>query len=131
MRGRGQGMGSQRGRRWHGQAGGSPLSTRLMEPALLVLLLEQDQHGYSLLDGLAGMGIEAAHPSVVYRVLREMEEAGWVSSREEREETQGPPRRVYTLTEAGRAALRQWKQHLEHAQGLMGQMIDQIKDKPA
>lgn len=120
-------MGSRRGRRWHDQAAGSPLSTRLMEPALLVLLLEQDQHGYALLDGLAGMGIEAAHPSVVYRVLREMEEAGWVSSREEREETQGPPRRVYMLTEAGRAALQQWKLHLEHGQGLMAQMLEKIK----
>ncbi len=125
MRGRGQGMGSRRGRRWHGETAVSPLSTRLMEPALLVLLLAQDQHGYSLLDGLAGLGIEAAHPSVVYRVLREMEEAGWVSSREDRELTQGPPRRVYTLTGEGRAALQQWKQHLDQRPGRL------ILDKPS
>jgi len=39
--------------------------------------------------------------AAVYRALREMEEEGWVISTWDTQRTQGPPRRVYSLTEVG------------------------------
>jgi PadR family transcriptional regulator, regulatory protein PadR len=123
MPGHGRGFGRGRGRGRGGER--SLLTTRLVEPALLVLLSQGDLHGYTLLDRVDALGLTSLPPSMVYRILREMEEAGWVSSLWDREQTQGPPRRVYTLTEEGHAALQEWKKHLEHAQGLISRLLEQ------
>ena len=127
MNGHGRGFGRGRGRGRDGDR--SLLATRLLEPALLVLLSQGDIHGYTLLEQVEAMGLGALHPSVVYRILREMEEAGWVSSVWNREQTQGPPRRVYTLTEEGYAALLGWKKHLEQTQGIISRLLEQIQVK--
>jgi PadR family transcriptional regulator, regulatory protein PadR len=123
--GRGRGHGGGRGR------GGerSLLATRLVEPALLVLLSQGNLHGYTLLERVEALGLVALQPSMVYRILREMEEAGWVSSIWDREQTQGPPRRVYTLTEEGLAALREWERHLEQTQGLISRLLEKMQNQ--
>jgi len=80
-----------------------------LRPCLLFLLFRGEAHGYSLLDGLAefGFGRRGIDPSLVYRALREMEEAGWVASRLG-EESQGPQRRVYRILPAGEQYLADW-----------------------
>ncbi|MBN1266467.1 MAG: helix-turn-helix transcriptional regulator [Anaerolineales bacterium] len=78
---------------------------RFMEAVLLLQLHRGEAHGYSLLDRLEEFGFEDVSSSVVYRALREMEERGWVSSSWDKEDTQGPPRRVYSLTPAGEISL--------------------------
>lgn len=125
MPGRGRGFGRGRGRGKEGDR--SLLATRMVEPALLVLLSQGNHHGYTLLERIEAIGLSNLQPSMVYRILREMEEAGWVSSIWDREQTQGPPRRVYTLTEDGYAALREWKKHLEQTQGLISRLLEQIQ----
>ena len=85
---------------------------RMLEPALLLLLHYGPAHGYTLLEQVEEFGLEDADPSVVYRALRNMEEKGWVTSTWDEEQTQGPPRRVYSLTALGDEVLG-W-----HAQGL-------------
>lgn len=102
-RGRGRGRGGGRGRRWMGDY--SLVDVRLVEPALLAFLLEADQHGYALLEKLEVLGLGSISPSVIYRILRDFEELGLVHSDWENEKTQGPPRRVYALTESGKASL--------------------------
>jgi PadR family transcriptional regulator, regulatory protein PadR len=124
MRGHGRGLGRGRGRGREGDR--SPFGSRLLEPALLVLLSTGEVHGYTLLDRIEGLGFDAPHPSMVYRVLREMEEAGWVTSVWDREQTQGPPRRVYTLSAEGLAALSEWKQILERTQGSISRLLNEI-----
>ena len=49
--------------------------------------------------------------SVVYRVLREMEEREWVASTWDTDGS-GPPRRVYRLTQEGDRALSAWAEDL-------------------
>jgi len=102
-RGRRRGRGMGRGMRWMGDY--SLLDVRLVEPALLAFLNEEKMHGYGLLDKLTALGLGSINPSVVYRILREYEEIGLVQSEWEEEESQGPPRRVYGLTEEGKEAL--------------------------
>jgi DNA-binding PadR family transcriptional regulator len=126
MPGHGRGFGRRRGR---GQGQGndgehSLLATRLVEPALLVFLSQGGQHGYTLLEKVDSLRFGLFHPSMVYRMLREMEEAGWVSSIWDSEQTQGPPRRVYLLTEDGYAALREWEKHLEQTQGIVSRLLE-------
>jgi PadR family transcriptional regulator PadR len=125
MQGHGRGFGRGRGRGREGER--SLLATRMLEPALLVLLSQGDLHGYTLLERVETLGLSSLQPSMIYRILREMEEAGWVSSIWDREQSQGPPRRVYTLSEEGYAALQQWKKHLEQTQGIISRLLEQIQ----
>ncbi len=87
---------------------------RFVEPAVLLLLHDRPTHGYGLLEGLARLGLDAypTDPSVVYRVLRDLEQAGMIASEWDTEETGGPPRRVYRLTDEGDAHLRAWVEEL-------------------
>ena len=95
----------------------------LQEPALLLLLQHGPAHGYTLSERLAGLGIEDLHPRVVYRALRGMEENGWITSDWDDEETQGPPRRVYSLTDLGDEALRTCIQTLRQTRGQIDDLI--------
>jgi DNA-binding PadR family transcriptional regulator len=80
-----------------------------LQPCLLLMLTRGDAHGYSLYDGLDEFVFnrERFDPSLIYRVLRDMEEAGWVSSRWG-EESQGPKRRVYQILPDGETHLSVW-----------------------
>jgi PadR family transcriptional regulator PadR len=106
MRGRGQ----RRGRRWRGA---SRRAVRFVEPTLLLLLHYGPAHGYTLIEQLEEYGLADVDSSAVYRVLRDMEERGWVLSSWEEEKTQGPPRRVYRLTALGNEVLGWWTQDLQ------------------
>ena len=93
-----------------------------MEPTVLLALHYGPAHGYTLIDYLAEFGLADLHPSAIYRTLRDMEERGWVSSVWDEHQTQGPPRRVYRLTELGDEILAMWNRDLEDTR----QMIDHL-----
>ena len=80
---------------------------RFMETSLLVLLAEQTSHGYSLTEQLNDFGFSDVNVSTLYRIMRKMDERGWVSSSWEKGD-KGPQRRVYSITDNGRAALDEW-----------------------
>jgi PadR family transcriptional regulator PadR len=87
-----------------------------VEPVLLLSLRRGPAHGYSLLAELEEYDLGQFDPSVVYRLLRDMESAGWVGSTWDEQATQGPPRRVYELTTTGKEILAEWAQELERSQ---------------
>ena len=116
-RGMGRGRGLGRGRRWMGDY--SLLDVRLVEPALLVFLQKKKLHGYGLLEKLETLGLASINPSVIYRILRDYEEIGLVESDWDKEKTQGPPRRVYSITQEGRQAL-------ERAAESLSETVDRI-----
>ncbi len=95
-RGRGRGM----GRRGRGQGVG------ILRPALLQLLSQNDSHGYALLDGLKEFGFKTDNldPSMIYRILKDMESFGWVKS-SMGEESLGPQRRIYKILPDGELCL--------------------------
>ena len=73
----------------------------IIRPWLLLLLLENDAHGYELLEKLKrNENISGIDPGFLYRTLRQFEQGGIVRSRWD-EEGQGPARRVYTITDEG------------------------------
>jgi PadR family transcriptional regulator PadR len=104
----------------------SPLMNPAIEPALLIFLKEQPQHGYTLLADLEDLGMSGLHPSVVYRTLREMEELEWIQSDWETDQTQGPPRRTYRLTGQGEEALQNWRHELEKTQKMISELLDRM-----
>ncbi len=112
----------------HGWCGGRGLQrgqiTRLVEPCLLILLQEHDRHGYDLIAAMERFGLDPAllDSGLVYRALRQMEQAGWVTSRWETNES-GPARRVYTLAEPGREALAAWREELGRTHGIIHKVL--------
>lgn len=82
---------------------------KLTQPAILLLLVKNETHGYELIQKLNQMDcidgeLEAA---TVYRMLRRMEQDGLIVSRWEHGEF-GPARRQYELTVQGRKSLDDW-----------------------
>lgn len=109
-----------RGRR---RRGCSRRAVRMMEPALLLLLHHGPSHGYTLLEQLGEFGLGDVNPSVVYRALRNIEEGGWVTSTWDKEQTHGPPRRVYHLTAPGDEVLGTWVQDLRETRGMIDHLL--------
>lgn len=115
--------GGGRGHRWR-QRGYSRRAVRFLEPTLLLLLHYGPRHGYTLLDELDRFGLGDSDPSVLYRSLRDMEQKGWVTSAWDEEETQGPPRRVYRLTELGNEVLEWWSTDLGETAQIIHYFLD-------
>jgi PadR family transcriptional regulator PadR len=112
-------------RRWRGGLQGEACPRRIhrfLEPCLLLLLHCEEAHGYELLEGLKQFGFDQnpVDSSTVYRVLRGLEERGFVSSRWETGGA-GPARRLYHISREGDRYLAWWSDDLrETARVLTG-----------
>lgn len=79
------------------------------ETALLGLLIEGPKHAYQLEQDIEARGMREWTEigfSSIYYLLNKAAEQGWVDARQA-PSAQGPPRKVYTLTDQGRGALRE------------------------
>ena len=117
------------GRGRHGSQGGEPYPQRIrrfVEPALLLLLHMRPRHGYGLIEGLqmVGFGNYPVDTSAIYRILRQLETAGMVTSRWDTESTAGPPRRVYCLTDDGNQYLAAWVGDLRATDSILHRFLD-------
>jgi PadR family transcriptional regulator, regulatory protein PadR len=85
----------------------------LVEPTVLAVLMTQRSHGYDLHRLVSEMtaGRVQADVGGLYRILRRLEEEGFVTS-EWAEGDSGPQRRDYRITEEGRELAREWMSHL-------------------
>jgi PadR family transcriptional regulator PadR len=95
-----------------------------LQPCLLVMLHQEDTHGYNLLSGLERFGFKAGQydPSLIYRALREMEEIGLVIS-EWDSDSLGPQRRVYQITPEGEKYLENWVADLKRTRAEIDALI--------
>lgn len=93
---------------------------RFLEPCLLLLLHAGESHGYELLENLDRFGFTGnpADSSTIYRILRSLEERGFVTSMWA-EGDSGPARRVYTLTDEGNLYLDTWVMDLEETDKIL------------
>jgi DNA-binding PadR family transcriptional regulator len=94
----------------------------LNEWAVLGLVVERSRHGYDVAAELrtdAEVGqVWRVTRSLVYRALDRIEALGLVEAGATEPSTEGPPRTVYTATEAGRRQLRDW----------LGRPVDHVRD---
>ncbi len=88
---------------------------RFLRPFLLLLLREQEGHGYELIDRMREMGLEYSiqDAGYVYRTLRSMEAKGLIISKWDTANS-GPAKRVYAITPEGVGLLHEWAQTLEN-----------------
>ena len=88
---------------------------RFAEPAVLLLLRERPVHGYELLEQLPELTGERVDMGNLYRFLRVLETDGIVRSTWD-DQAPGPSKRIYELTDEGRALLDQWASALRDSQ---------------
>jgi PadR family transcriptional regulator PadR len=102
---------------------------RFGEPALLLLLRESPAHGYELLDRLSEVVPDGRiDMGNLYRVLRTLEEEGIVHS-EWDEDAPGPAKRIYELTDDGRALLDEWAEALRGVTGTIEAFLARYEAK--
>ncbi len=95
-------------------------------PCLLSVLGDAPSHGYQLAETLRERRylVVTPDPGVIYRHLRRMEQEGLVTSGFE--PGAGPARKVYTITEEGRACLEAWIGGLKQLRESLGTFLDDV-----
>jgi len=85
-----------------GGTGGGGFRRAVLEVAILASLADSDLHGYELVERIAALagGLVCVDSGTMYRMLRAMEQEGFVTSSWQTAES-GPSRRVYTITTHG------------------------------
>ncbi len=101
---------------------------RFLEGCLLMLLYHDTGHGYGLMEQLSYFGFseEQVNVSTLYRTLRKMEKAGSVVSTWE-EGGQGPPKRVYHLTDSGKEELKHCAHILKTRKAMIEKWINKYE----
>lgn len=99
----------------------------MLRPALLLLLKEQESHGYELVSRLGELGFEVSDIGGLYRTLRGMEEEGLVASAWGTP-TRGPTRRVYSITPDGERQLRESALGLVNQRRAIGEVLERYRD---
>ena len=113
----------------HGhRGGGRGRGGGLLEPAVFAALASQPAHGYDLRKAVEEMtdGLVCVDPGGIYRLLRRLEEDGFVESNWSAGEF-GPQRREYRLTADGRELLAQWGEHLKRRERAFRSVIEMIE----
>jgi DNA-binding PadR family transcriptional regulator len=75
-----------------------------------------------------GFDSEQLDSSLVYRALRDMEEAGWVESRWD-DDSQGPRRRVYRILPDGEAHLKEWIADLRRTRDEIDDLVQAYQEE--
>lgn len=95
----------------------------LLIPYILLAVSLQRAHGYLIEEYLQRLGFFGIEMSTLYRTLRQLEKEGLLLSTWEPGQT-GPARRVYSLTDAGRAWLDAWTATLEVYRNMIDRFFD-------
>lgn len=79
-----------------------------LQYCVLSLLAKEERYGFDLVRGLAEVDGMVTSEGTIYPLLSRLRRDGLVESSWQ-ESTEGPPRRYYRLTDAGRTALEGFK----------------------
>ncbi|MGN9910337.1 PadR family transcriptional regulator [Phytohabitans sp. LJ34] len=90
----------------------------VLDMCLLALLAKAPAHGYEVVRRLEEAGVEGVGYGTVYPLLTRMRRLGLVAD-EVRTSPTGPPRKVYELTDSGRAALDSWARQWSDFAGMV------------
>ncbi|MCF8568202.1 PadR family transcriptional regulator [Alicyclobacillus mengziensis] len=109
--------------------GGVPGKQSRHLPAFILLFLaEQDKHGGALLNRLTDVmsGHQAIDSGAVYRVLRDLEQRGCVTSYWDTDEP-GPAKRQYHITSEGIEELELWYNDICHRKKNLEYFMEQYE----
>ena len=102
---------------------------RFTEPAILLLLRERPAHGYDLLERLPELtGEQRVEMGNLYRLLRGLEEEGLVTS-EWDDDSPGPAKRRYAITDHGLHLLDNWVEALRTSQDRTARFLERYEER--
>lgn len=101
----------------------------LLVPYVLLAISAERAHGYLIERYLRGLGMAQVEMSTLYRTLRQLERQGLVTSDWEAG-AEGPARRVYSLTAAGRTWLRTGAAMLEGYRATLDAFFGRYAESP-
>ncbi|MCA2218188.1 PadR family transcriptional regulator [Jidongwangia harbinensis] len=93
-----------------------------LDMCLLALVANAPAHGYELVRRMERAGFGAVGYGTIYPLLTRMRRLGLVAD-EQQASAAGPPRRVYALTDAGRARLAGWRQQWNRFSGTVDAIL--------
>ena len=102
---------------------------RLIQPAILVILADNELHGYSIIQELELKNLFQGHPpdnTGIYRTLHIMEEKELLASGWDIPET-GSAKKIYKITEKGRICLKTWIKTLEQYKDTIDNILKEAK----
>lgn len=97
---------------------------QILQPALLLMMHIEPAHGYELMERLKEFEMGDIDPSLIYRALHALEREELISSTWDEKDSQGPPRRVYALTEQGHRMLKNYLEDLKATRGRIDQLLN-------
>jgi DNA-binding PadR family transcriptional regulator len=102
---------------------------RIVEPMLLLLLAQEPSHGYKLAERLSSdFGVAGLPPQTVYRALQNMEDQGWILPDWDMDSAQGPPRKVFEITDEGQEALTAWSTEIQELRDMLDAFLNAYGD---
>lgn len=103
-------------------------SKGFLQPILLLLLSQEQSHGYELMEKLQKKGYleSTPDPGVVYRILRKFEKEKMVRSRWAMNEG-GPSKRIYILTDKGKKDLHHWAVCIKDKISKLSQFVNEYQ----
>lgn len=107
--------------------GPGPRVHGILQGWLLLLLAEDDNHGYRLVQQLAEELPDDMMPDrgVIYRMLRRLEHEGYVVSTLQ-SGSGGPARKMYSLTAAGRSRLDAWHRTAQTRRSVLERFLERV-----
>ena len=95
----------------------------VLQYCVLALLAEDERYGFELVRALGDVDGMVTSEGTIYPLLGRLRRDGLVAT-EWRESTQGPPRRYYRATDAGRAALGAFAREWDRFRGAVDHFIE-------
>lgn len=92
-------------------------------PMMLLHLRDWNAHGYELMKKLSQFGLDSIDKGNFYRILRQLEKDAMVTSQWDTT-SDGPAKRIYSITDAGEQYLEIWAGSLEHYQKMLDQFFN-------
>lgn len=102
---------------------------KLLQPAILIELSKSPRHGFQLQQDLKANGLidgDNLDPAGMYRTLKRMEKAGYLSSGWDR--SQAKARRVFAITEFGQYSLNNWNISLRRYRDHIDELLDAMAE---
>ncbi|NPV40845.1 MAG: PadR family transcriptional regulator [Anaerolineae bacterium] len=97
----------------------------MLQPALLLMVHIGPSHGYDLMERLKqDAGVEDIDPSLIYRALHGLEAEGLIQSVWDDKDSQGPPRRIYSITGDGEEILTHYVERLKTSRKQIDHLIE-------
>lgn len=107
---------------------------KLLQPLILCILVKNgDMHGFAIhkeVSKVPRFKDKTPDAAGLYRYLKRMEDSGLLTSESEQGDTAeaGKPKRIFSVTEKGRACLENWCKALEDYDVYIQSLIELIQD---